>query len=123
MASPAIVSGRSSYATLWMDFKQELRRQVSECNAVAGDVCWIVRSKAESCDGITVVFTECADYHVDCSLDPALSYIECTCRGRFRPVSFRFSCAGGLLHDGKRSYTATEASAFILDQLVGRQEA
>lgn len=123
MASAAIAGEQSPYTNLWREFRQEIRRQVSECNVVAGDALWAFLSTDDGSHRITVVSVERNDDCVVCSLDAVLGLINCTHGEPAKATTFRLRCADNLLLNGDRMCTIPQASSFVLDHLIGGEEA
>lgn len=123
MASPAIVTEGRPYAKFWREFQAEVRRQVNECNTVAGDALWILGAAAEGGERITVASVKREEDRVECALDEVLGLINCTHDTRGLATTFRLRCADGLFVNGENARTVEEASAFVLGQLVGGEEA
>jgi hypothetical protein len=120
MASPAIASEPSPYANLWREFRQQIRRQVCECNAIAGDALWTLLSSGNGGERFAIVSAKRPARRLECSLDAVLGFINCALHGRAKAVRFR--CVGGLLQDGERACTVVQATALVLDHLVGSEE-
>lgn len=120
MASPAIANEPSPYAKLWREFRQEIRRQVCECNAIAGDALWKLLSGGNGGERIAIASAKRPGHRVECSLDAVLGFINCVLHGNAKAVRFR--CVGGLLQEGERACTVVQATALVLDHLVGREE-
>lgn len=122
MASPAIASERIPYAKLWQEFEQEIRRQVRECNLVADDALWTLLCAGDGSDRITIASAKRADDRIECSLDAALGFINCTLGRRPKSLTLGIRCLEGRLVDGDCVCTASQAASFVLDHLVGSEE-
>ena len=105
---------------LWNRFGMEAEARVRECNAMAGERLWSVRSHDQAELRLVVESTGCPDDYIECTLDPVAGVLVCRPGPALEAACCQFQVAadGTSLRLGEVEYTVSEALALILDELV-----